>query len=113
MLPGWLLRDGEVVAAAEWAEEFSDRARGMLGRRSYEGAMILPGTRSVHTLFVQFPLDVAFLDRDLVVLDTCRVVPHRITMPRRGGRTVLEAASGSFEQWVLRVGDHLEFRRTP
>ncbi|HLN15481.1 MAG TPA: DUF192 domain-containing protein [Acidimicrobiales bacterium] len=110
MLRGWLLRDGQVLAAAEWADEFPDRAKGMLGHRGYEGAMVLPRTRSIHTLGVRFPLDVAFLDTDLVVVDTCLVRPWRLTLPRRSGRNVLEAEGGAFERWHLAKGDRLEFR---
>ena|SRR5271165_3426023 len=113
MVRGWLLRDGAVLAAAEWADEFKDRSRGLLGHTSYDGAMLLPKTRSIHTILVKFPLDVAFLDHGLVVVGTVRVVPFRVTLPRRGGRNVLEASAGSFERWALRAGDRLEFRQAP
>ena len=106
----WLLRDGDVLAAAEVMEGFGGRARGLLGRTGYDGAMVLPGTRSVHTFGMRFTLDVAFCDRDLVVLDTARVPPLRMTAPRRGCRTVIEAEAGAFERWGLRPGDVLEFR---
>ena len=65
----WLLRDGDVLAAAEVAEAFGGRARGLLGRSRLRGAMVLPRTRSVHTFGMRFAIDVAFCDRDLVVLD--------------------------------------------
>ena len=65
----WLLRDGTVLAGAEVMDGFGGRARGLLGRTGYEGAMVLPRTRSVHTFGMRFPLDVAFCDRDLLVLD--------------------------------------------
>jgi len=106
----WLLRDGDVLAAAEVAETFGARARGLLGRNGYEGAMVLPRTRSVHTFGMRFAIDVAFCDRDLVVVGVARVPPMRLTLPRRGGRQVLEAQAGAFERWGLRVGDHLELR---
>jgi uncharacterized membrane protein (UPF0127 family) len=106
----WLLRDGDVLAAAEVMDGWSGRARGLLGRDGYEGAMVLPHTRSVHTIGMRFPLDVAFCDRELLVLDTARVVPLRMTVPRRGCRTVIEAEAGAFERWGLRAGDRLELR---
>jgi uncharacterized protein len=108
----WLLRDGSVLAAAEVCEGLFDRTRGMLGRADYEGAMLLPHTRSVHTIGMRFAMDVAFLDRDLVVLGIVRVAPWRLTLPRRGGRCVLEAKAGSFERWGLKGGDRLEIRET-
>ena len=64
MQTGWLLRDGEVLAAADLAETFWDRNRGLVGRSTYDGAMILSHTRAVHSFAMRFPLDVAFVDRD-------------------------------------------------
>jgi uncharacterized protein len=106
----WLLREGDVLAAADVADGLGARAKGLLGRTGYEGAMVLPRTRSVHTIGMRFPIDVAICDRDLVVLDVVRVVPMRMTLPRRRGRMVIEAQAGAFERWGLRVGDHLELR---
>jgi uncharacterized membrane protein (UPF0127 family) len=45
----WLLRDGDVLATVEVADSFARRSKGLLGRDGYEGAMVLPRTRSVHT----------------------------------------------------------------
>ena len=112
MRPAWLLCEGTVLAAAEVCEGLADRTRGLLGRSSYDGAMLLPRTRSIHTLGMRFPMDVAFLDRELVVVGTVRLPPWRLALPRRGGRNVLEASAGSFERWGLRVGDRLEIRET-
>lgn len=110
MTSWWLLRDGEVLAAAEIAASFPARARGLLGRSGYDGALVLPRTRAVHTMGMRFPIDVAVLDRELRVLAVCHLVPWRMSLPRRGGRLVLEAESGAFERWNLQPGDALELR---
>jgi uncharacterized membrane protein (UPF0127 family) len=106
----WLLRDGEVLASAEVADHFRVRARGLLGRPGYEGAMVFPRTRAVHTMGMRFPVDVAVCDADLVVLAVIRLRPWRMSRPRRGGRTVVEAEAGAFDRWGLRPGDRLELR---
>jgi hypothetical protein len=106
----WILRDGDVLAAAEVMDTWSGRAKGLLGRDGYDGAMVLPGVRSVHTVGMRFAIDVAFCDRDLLVLDVARVPPLRMTLPRRRGRTVIEAEAGAFARWGLRPGDRLELR---
>jgi uncharacterized membrane protein (UPF0127 family) len=106
----WLLREGDVLAAVEVAETFAQRSRGLLGRSSYEGAMLLPRTRSVHTFGMKFAIDVAVCDKGLTVLMVATLRPYRMTFPRRGGRSVIEAEAGAFERWGLRVGDHLELR---
>jgi uncharacterized membrane protein (UPF0127 family) len=106
----WLLRDGDVLAGAEVAETFAQRSRGLLGRSSYEGAMVLPRTRAVHTFGMRMAIDVAVCDKDLTVLGVTTLRPYRMSLPRRGGRSIIEAQAGAFERWGLRVGDHLELR---
>jgi uncharacterized protein len=107
----WLLRDGDVLAAAEVADSLAHRTRGLLGRDGYEGALVLPRTRSVHTVGMRFPIDVAFCDKEMVVVDVTRLPPWRMSLPRRKGRSVIEAEAGAFERWGLRVGDRLDLRR--
>ncbi|MGH9043495.1 MAG: DUF192 domain-containing protein [Acidimicrobiales bacterium] len=113
MQTGWVLRDGQVLAAAERAESVLDRTRGLLGHRQYSGAMLLPRTRSIHSMGLRFPLDVAFLDREMVVVEMVTLSTWRFTMPRIRASQVLEAKAGAFERWGLCSGDHLEFRPTP
>jgi uncharacterized protein len=106
----WLLRDGTVLAAAEVASRLGERSKGLIGRRQFDGALILHHTLSVHSLGMRFAIDVAFLDRDLVVVDLTHLSPWRMTLPRIKARSVLEARAGAFERWGLQVGDHLELR---
>lgn len=112
MRTAWLLRGGDVLASAEIAERFTDRARGLLGHARYDGALLLIGTRSVHTAGLRFPVDVAFLDKEMTVVATTTVRPWGVTMPRRGCAHVLEAQAGAFERWRLRPGDRIEIRET-
>jgi uncharacterized protein len=104
----WLLRDGAVLANVEIAGTYAERLHGLLGRSGYEGAFILPHTRSVHSLGMRFAIDVAFLDRQLQVIDVCSLAPWRLALPRWRARMVLEAEAGAFERWGLRPGDTLE-----
>ena len=106
----WLLRDGEVLAALEVAESRRARRRGLLGRDHLEGALLLRPARSVHTIGMRFPIDVAFCDDQLVVLCTMALGRNRITRTRWKARAVLEAQSGAFERWGLRPGDQLEVK---
>ena len=106
----WLLREGEVLAALEVADTFGARMRGLLGRDGLEGAILLRPARSVHTFFMRFPIDVAFCDRDLTVLDTVTMGPHRLSRPRLRAHHVIEAEAGAFERWRLRPGDTLEVK---
>jgi uncharacterized protein len=104
----WLLRDGEVLASLEVADQRSSRRKGLLGRDSIEGALLLVPARSVHTIGMRFPIDVAWLDADLTVLRTARLVRNRLSRPVLRARGVLEAEAGSFARWGVQVGDQLE-----
>ncbi|HUP87641.1 MAG TPA: DUF192 domain-containing protein [Acidimicrobiales bacterium] len=107
----WLLRDGDVLATAEVATSFRARLVGLLGRDSIEGAIVLRPARSVHTIGMRFPIDVAFCDRELRVVATCTPMrPHRLGAPRRRAKVVIEAQAGAFDRWRLRPGDQLELR---
>jgi uncharacterized membrane protein (UPF0127 family) len=106
----WLVSDGRVLASAERAERHRDRGRGLLGRDSIEGAFVLTGTRWVHTLGMRFPIDVAYVGPDGVVLKVVRMNRFRVGARVRQAAMVVEAAAGAFERWGLHVGDKVELR---
>ena len=107
---GWLLRDAEVLASLEVARGRVAKARGLLGRESLDGALLIRGARSVHSFNMAFELDVAFLDADMVVIRTMRLHRNRVTLPVWRARAVLEAEAGAFGRWELKVGDVIEIR---
>jgi uncharacterized membrane protein (UPF0127 family) len=106
----WLVRDGEVLASLDVADSLGSRLRGLLGQDHCEGALLITHARSVHTLFMRFPIDVAFCDRDLNVVAVCTMARYRLGRPRPRARCVVEAEAGAFERWRLKPGDHLEVR---
>jgi uncharacterized protein len=106
----WLLRDDEVLATLEVAEDRRARARGLLGRDGIDGALLLRPARSVHTVGMRFPIDVAFCDGDLRVLRVTTMRRHRVGRPCLKARCALEAEAGTFAHWELRPGDQLEIR---
>lgn len=61
------------------AESFTMRLRGMLGRRPIAASglplvMAFPRCSSVHTCFMAYPIDIAFIDRNGNVLACCENV---------------------------------------
>ncbi len=106
----WLVRGDRVLASLEVADSPGRRVRGLLGRPSCDGALLLRPARSVHTVGMRFDLDVAHLDAEMRVVRTARMARHRLGRPVRGARSVLEAEAGSFERWGLAVGDELAVR---
>ena len=64
-----LSRLGWTPAEFVVAESFAARLRGILGRQPVAGnglplVMAFPRCSSVHTCFMAFPIDIAFIDRD-------------------------------------------------
>jgi uncharacterized membrane protein (UPF0127 family) len=106
----WLVADGRVLASVEIAEAYHSRAKGLLGRDGIDGALLLRPARSVHSFGMRFPIDVAFCDADLYVLDIVSLRPHRMTRPRWRARAVIEAEAGAFDRWGVHVGDQVEVR---
>ena len=106
----WLVRDGEVLATVEVAEGSNARSRGLLGRDGIEGAILLQPAKSVHTIGMRFPIDVAHLDHDYVVLRTCTMHRWRLGRVVFKASAVLEAEAGTFAHWELKPGDQLEIK---
>jgi uncharacterized membrane protein (UPF0127 family) len=112
---GWLRRDDEVLASLEIADERVDRRRGLLGRDGVDGAFLLPSCRSVHTIGMRFPIDVAIcrpVGRDqLLVCAVLTMRPWRLTRPRPWTGAVIEAEAGAFARWGLACGNELVVER--
>ncbi len=105
-----MLRGGDVLASLEVASTRGARRKGLLGRDDIDGALWLERSRWVHTLGMRFPIDVAYIDGDGLVLKVATMGRHRIGVPVLSARSVVEAQAGTFERWKLRCGDCLEVR---
>jgi uncharacterized membrane protein (UPF0127 family) len=99
-----------VLASLEVAEGRTARARGLLGRTSLEGALLLQPARSVHTIGMRFPIDVAYCDAQFQVVEVITMARNRVGRPRLSCRSVVEAEAGSFERWGLKSGMDLEVK---
>lgn len=109
----WLVHDGEVLASVEVASTRAERRRGLLGRDSVDGVMQL-SARSVHTIGMRMPIDVAACVplgggrfRVERVMD---LQPWRITRPSWRASVVFEAEAGAFRRWGVEAGDELVVR---
>ncbi|MFE3851209.1 DUF192 domain-containing protein [Streptomyces griseorubiginosus] len=99
---------GEVRVPLEIATSYRARTKGLLGRDSVEGALLLSPASSVHTFRMRFPIDVAYLDRHLRVIAVHTMQPGRLGLPRLRSRHVLEAGVGGMEGWGVGVGVRVE-----
>lgn len=106
----WLVCEARVLASAEIADDRRTRRKGLLGRDSMSGALVIEPCRWIHTIGMRFPIDVAYLDTDGVVVKTIQMQRHRMGIPVWRAHCVIEAQAGAFARWGLRVGDEIEIR---
>jgi uncharacterized membrane protein (UPF0127 family) len=99
-----LLVDGVDVAEVATTSTALQKMKGLLGRSSVDGAMYFPDVPSVHTFFMRFAIDVAFLDANNVVRHVLTMKPWRISGKHNGIKHVLEARAGAFATWRLAPG---------
>jgi uncharacterized membrane protein (UPF0127 family) len=96
------------------AENGLTRIVGLLGERELQpgdGLLIVP-SQGVHTLGMQFPIDIAILDNDWKVIAIRRNLrPFRMTRVFWKAAAVLELPSGMLEATSTLVGDRIEFDR--
>ena len=100
-----------MVASLEIASTRRERRRGLCGRDGIEGALLLERTRSVHTLGMRFPIDVAHCDAEMRVLSVTTMPANRVGRVVPRARAVIEAEAGSFQRWGIAPGVELEVRR--
>jgi hypothetical protein len=105
----WVLCDGRAVASAKVAATAAARRRGLIGQDRFDGALVLPGARQVHTVGMRFAIDVAWVDRRGRVLRVGRLEPGRISRVVWRAATVIEATAGSMERWGIVQDAHVEF----
>jgi uncharacterized protein len=92
-----------------------DRMRGLLGRRALakgEGLLITP-CNAIHTLFMRFPIDVFFLDRERRVVKILRTVPPFRCGMALGAVAVLETMAGEANRTGIKTGDRLIWGENP
>ena len=106
-----LINDGSSAVLLEQvilAETAPERMRGLLGRSALPpgtGMLIRP-CRSIHMWFMRFPIDAAFLDREMRILKISRNLrPWQLAFAPRGTACVLETTAGQLAD--LGIGDRL------
>ena len=99
-----------VAGQARKAESFWARLVGLMGRSGMEEGegLLLAPCASVQTLFMRFPIDVIFVDRDARVVKVAPALrPFRLALGGRGARETLEVTAGTAARSDTAVGDRL------
>lgn len=103
-------RNTLLASAAEIADRGATRRKGLLGRaelRQGSGLWIVP-CESVHTIGMQFAIDLIYLDRDKRVKKVRSSVGAWRVSACLMAHSVLELPSGTIERTETRAGDQLE-----
>lgn len=103
---------GTVLAGeAEAARTWWTRGKGLLGRKGLPaaGGLIIEPCSSIHTWFMAFPIDVAFVAADGRVVRTAHALrPWRFGPLARKVRYVVELPAGALAQSGTVEDDYLE-----
>jgi uncharacterized protein len=106
------LSRGTVLATClEVANTGPKRNKGLLGRKGLapgEGLWIVP-CESVHTFFMQFPIDLVYLDRNNRIKKVRAGVPPWRLSACLSAHSILELPSGTIRESQTQAGDTLEF----
>jgi len=73
-----------------------------------KSALVIPGCKQVHTVFVRFPIDVIFISTDCCVVGIVEHLrPFRVSPYCRKAATVIELPAGTISETGVMIGDLL------
>lgn len=103
------LENGDIlVSKLKLANHFFSRLLGLMGTKSLEngsGLLITP-CQQIHTHFMRYPVDIVFLDKEMVVLEiVVALKPWKFTRFIKQAKHVLEVPAYAADK--LNVGDQL------
>jgi uncharacterized membrane protein (UPF0127 family) len=96
------------------ADKFWPRLRGLMGKKDLKNdeGLLLAHCNAVHMMFMRFPIDVLFLDRDFVVIKILHnLKPWRTSPIVRGAFQVIELDAGNAVKKGINIGDKLSVSR--
>lgn len=104
-----LFRDNQVISENfKIADTMWSRMKGLLGTHELKGDEMLwiKMCNSIHTFFMNFPIDCVFLDDKMVVQHIkANIPPWRATLPVIKAISVIEMQAGMAEKLKIKVGD--------
>ena len=98
--------------AIEVAATSVQRIKGLLGRDCLADGqgLLFQHCSSLHTFFMQFPIDILYIDKRGKVLKAARSVrPFKLVAAPFRAHYALELPAGAIQKSETRVGDHLNF----
>ena len=108
-----IFNDTQKIIIAQYAivaDSFFPRLRGLLGRKSINQgeALVITGCQCIHMFFMQFPIDVVFVDkRNCVVGLVERIKPFCLSPFYFCASYAVELKAGSIKETGTSIGDIL------
>jgi hypothetical protein len=106
-----LTRGTTLATRLDVADSGPKRNKGLLGRKSLEpgeGLWIVP-CESVHTFFMQFAIDLVYLDRNHRIKKVRSSVPPWRLSACLSAHSILELPAGTIQSTQTQAGDTLQF----
>jgi uncharacterized protein len=106
-----LRRNNNLSQRLTIANTFWSSLRGLLGKEHLsegDGLLLIP-CQSVHTMFMRFPIDVIFLDKEGQVIHLIeKMTPWRVSRHLIKARSVLEVPAGTIARTDTHQGDFIK-----
>ena len=102
-----------LAAQAELADTFFSRMQGLLGRRTLSDgqALIITHCNSIHMFFMQFPIDVLFLDPAGRVVGVVKDIrPFQLSPIFWSANRAIELPAGTITRTATALGDIIEIK---
>jgi len=103
-----------LAVQVEIADTTFRRVKGLLGRSGLNKgqALVIRPCNSIHTFFMQFPIDVLFMDRNNRVVKALHdFKPWRLSAVYFGAAYTIELPAGIIRESLTREGDLLELKQ--
>lgn len=102
-----------LIPNALYAESFLSRIKGLMGSQklSADKGLLIPNCRQVHTFFMNYTIDIIFLDKKNKVIDIQTLSPWKVSRWMRKAQKVLEVPKGFAKKKGLKNGDVLEVKQ--
>ncbi|MEM7033582.1 MAG: DUF192 domain-containing protein [Chloroflexota bacterium] len=111
-----LTKSTTLVDRGRVADTFFSRLKGLLGSPPLERGqgLLLKNEKSIHTLFMGFPIDVVYLNnqQEVIKIDA-NMVPYRLGAFVRKSASILELPVGIVQESQTTIGDTLKIIENP
>lgn len=99
----------EICSRVITADSFGARSKGLIGTKTFDdSALFIAGCNWIHTFFMSIPIDVLYVDDNLVVKKVqSGLRPWRLPAPVFSAKAVFELPAGLAQEKKIKVGDAL------